>query len=82
MHGGGHVRDPRAPQGGHREGLPGRDQQGDQGVRQVLLHAALHDLQLIVSAMAARSRAETALLSLLAPRLSLTLAFSGCSSFE
>lgn len=47
MHRSGHVCDPRASEGGHREGLPGSRQQGHQVVRKVLGDAALHDLQLI-----------------------------------
>ena len=46
MHGGRHVRDPRAPEGGLREGFPGRRQQGYQVLRQVQLHAQVHDVQL------------------------------------
>ena len=46
VHGGWHVRHQGTEEGGHREGLLGRGEQGHQGLRQVLLHPKVHDLQL------------------------------------
>ena len=46
VHGGWHVRHQGPEEGGHGEGLPGRGEEGHPGIRQVLIHAHLHDLQL------------------------------------
>lgn len=47
VHGGGHVRHQGPEEGGNREGLPRRGEEGHQRVRQVLIDTHVHDLQLV-----------------------------------